>query len=76
MSPLISEKMLRYLYNEMSAEESMVFLKFINSSPAAKEQFNQMKEGFETLNGISLNPSRNTVDRILSYGSIDGFSMQ
>jgi hypothetical protein len=53
-----------------------VFLKFINSSPAVREQFNQMKEGFETLNSISLNPSRNTVDRILSYGSIDGFSMQ
>ena len=76
MSPLISEKMLRYLYNEMSAEESMVFLKFINSSPAVKEQFNQMKEGFEALNNLRMNPSRNTVDRILSYGSIDGFSMQ
>ena len=50
--------MLRYLYNEMSAEESMVFLKFINSSPAVREQFNHMKEGFETLNSISLNPSR------------------
>ncbi len=68
--------MLRYLYNEMSAEESMVFLKFINSSPAVKEQMNPMEEGFEDLSGISMNPSRNTVDRILSYGSIDGFSMQ
>jgi hypothetical protein len=68
--------MLRYLYNEMSSEESAQFLSFIENNPPMMEQFIQMKEGFDALNKINLSPSTNSTDRITSYGSMDGLSMQ
>ena len=68
--------MLRYLYNEMSSEESAQFLFFIENNPAMMEQFARIKEGFDVLNNIKFSPSRSSTDRIKSYGSMDGFSMQ
>ncbi len=68
--------MLRYLYNEMSSEESAHFLFFIENNPAIMEQYAQMKEGFDVLNNIIFSPSRNSTERIMSYASLDGFSMQ
>ncbi|MEY3432637.1 MAG: hypothetical protein RL131_573 [Bacteroidota bacterium] len=68
--------MIRYLYNEMSPEENKSFISFVESSPAIKEQFQMIKEGFDVLNSISFSPSKRSVDRIRQYGSIDGLSMQ
>ena len=76
MSSLITESMLRYLYNEMSSEESAQFLSFIENNPPVMEQFLQMKEGLDELNKINFSPSKSSTDRITSYGSMDGFSMQ
>ena len=68
--------MLRYLYNEMSSEESAHFLFFIENNPAMMEQYAQMKEGFDVLNNIKFSPSRSSTERIISYAALDGFSMQ
>lgn len=68
--------MLRYLYNEMSSEESAHFLFFIENNPAMMEQYAEMKEGFDVLNNINFSPARSSMDRIMSYASLDGFSMQ
>lgn len=68
--------MLRYLYNEMSSEESAEFLSFIENNPPMMEQFLQMKEGLDVLNKIKFSPSTGSTDRITTYGSMDGFSMQ
>ena len=68
--------MLRYLYNEMSFEESAHFLFFIENNPGMMEQYGQMKEGFDLLNNIKFSPSRNSTDRIMSYAAMVGFSMQ
>ena len=68
--------MLRYLYNEMSAEESSHFLFFLENNPASMEQFNALKEGLDYLVHVSHAPSRRSIDRIMSYASIDGISMQ
>ena len=68
--------MLRYLYNEMSSEESAHFLFFIENNPAMMEQYAQIKEGLDVLNSLSFSPSRNSIERIMSYASLDGFSMQ
>jgi len=76
MSSLISESMLRYLYNEMSSEESAHFLFFIENNPAMMEQYAQMKEGFDVLNNIKFSPAHSSMDRIMSYASLDWFSMQ
>jgi len=68
--------MLRYLYSEMSSEESAHFLFFIENNPAMMEQYAQMKEGFDVLNNIKFSPAKGSMDRIMSYASMDGFSMQ
>ena len=68
--------MLRYLYNEMSADESQGFLKMINGNAAMMDQYIELKEGVDVLNSLSMSPSRRSVDRIMAYASIDGLSMQ
>lgn len=68
--------MLRYLYNEMSAEESQGFLKMINGNAAMMDQYAELKEGFDVLSSLSLSPSRHSMDRIMAYASVDGLSMQ
>jgi hypothetical protein len=40
------------------------------------EQYAEMKEGFDVLNNIKFSPARSSMDRIMSYASLDGFSMQ
>ena len=68
--------MLRYLYNEMSSEESAHFLFFIENNPAMMEQYARMKEGFDVLNNIKFSPSGSSTDRIMAYADLNGFSMQ
>jgi hypothetical protein len=68
--------MLRYLYNEMSADETSHFLFFLENNPSSMEQFILMKEGMETLSSISYSPRRRSVSKIISYATMDGFSMQ
>jgi hypothetical protein len=68
--------MLRYLYSEMSSEESAHFLLFVENNPAMMEQYARMKEGFDVLNNIKLSPSGSSIDRIMSYVALKGFSMQ
>lgn len=68
--------MLRYLYNEMSAEERQGFMRMINGNAAMMKQFAEMKEGIDVLNGLSLGPSPRSVDRIMAYAAVNGLSMQ
>ncbi len=68
--------MLRYLYNEMSSEESQGFMKLINGNAAMMEQFAEVKEGLDLLNGLLLSPSPRSVDRIMAYAAVNGLSMQ
>jgi len=76
MNSLITESMLRYLYNEMSTEESKHFLFFLENNPSSMQQFVSMKEGMESLSSISYKPQRKSVEKIVTYASIDGISMQ
>ena len=66
---LNSEAMMRYLYKEMSPEESNEFLSEINSNPEIQEQFTHIKEGFETLDEIQYSPSTSVIERIMNYSS-------
>jgi anti-sigma factor RsiW len=76
MSPLTTEEMLRYLYNEMSAEESKQFLSVIDANPAMKAQFIEMQEGLDVLKRLKYSPSHKSVDRIRKYAAMGGKSMQ
>lgn len=61
--------MMRYLYKEMTPEESKEFLSQIGENPEIQEQFTEMKEGFETLKDIQFSPSSSVIERIMHYGS-------
>ena len=69
MSILNSEEMMRYLYKEMTPEESKEFLSKVGETPDIQEQFSEMKEGFEKLEDIQFSPSSSVIDRIMNYGS-------
>ena len=69
MSILKSEEMMRYLYKEMTPEESKEFLAKVGETPDIQEQFSEMKEGFEKLEDIQFSPSSSVIDRIMHYGS-------
>lgn len=66
---LNSEAMMRYLYKEMSPEESNEFVSQVNSHPELQEQFTHMKEGFETLENIQFSPSNSVIEKIMQYGA-------
>ncbi len=66
---LNSEAMMRYLYKEMTPEESNEFISEVNNNPELQEQFNQVKEGFESLENIQFSPSTSVIERIMHYGS-------
>ena len=61
--------MMRYLYKEMTPDESNEFLSQINEQPDLQEQFTHLKEGFEKLDDIQYSPSPSVIDRIMQYGS-------
>lgn len=69
MSILNSEEMMRYLYKEMTPEESKEFLAKVGETPDIQKQFTEMKEGLEKLEGIQFSPSSSVIDRIMHYGS-------
>jgi K+/H+ antiporter YhaU regulatory subunit KhtT len=69
MSILNSEEMMRYLYKEMTPEESKEFLAKVGETPDIQEQFTEMKEGLEKLEEIQFSPSSSVIDRIMHYGS-------
>ena len=69
MSILNSEEMMRYLYKEMTPEESKEFLSKVGETLDIQEQFSEMKEGFEKLEDIQFSPSSSVIDRIMNYGS-------
>jgi hypothetical protein len=66
---LNSEAMMRYLYKEMSKEESNEFLSQVGENPEIQEQFDEIKEGFEKLEEIQFSPSTSVIERIMQYGS-------
>jgi hypothetical protein len=76
MSALINESMFRYLYNEMSAEEKSDFMSILENDPASMEEFNELREGMECLTSISYSPSENSINKIMAYTAIDGFTIQ
>ena len=66
---LNSELMMRYLYKEMTPEESNEFISEVNSHPELQEQFTHMKEGLESLDEIQYSPSSSVIEKIMQYGA-------
>ena len=66
---LNSEAMMRYLYKEMSPEESNEFISELTSHTEFQEQFTHIKEGFEALDEIQFRPASSVIERIMHYGA-------
>lgn len=62
--------MIRYLYNEMSAEESSNFLKAIESDWSLKEAFEALKMSKDSLDTPLLSPRKSTVNAIMQYANL------
>lgn len=67
MNLITTEEMIRYLYNEMSAEETSNFLKAIDSDWSLKEAFENLKKSKDSLDAPLLSPRKSTVNAIMQY---------
>lgn len=58
---------LKYLYNELSAEEAISFEIDMHHDTRLFKKVNELQKSIKALNEISLDPSQTSVDLILEY---------
>ncbi|MDX2045989.1 MAG: hypothetical protein SFU87_04340 [Chitinophagaceae bacterium] len=61
------EDMIRYLYNEMNAEETMALEKALESDWTLREKFNVLKAAKDSLNTIRYSPRSQSVAAIMRH---------
>ena len=61
------EDMIRFLYNEMSEEETKAMRQALESDWALKEKFEVLKAAKEHLNGILFSPRTQAIEAILLH---------
>lgn len=59
--------MVRYLYNEMSAQEELQFLNALESDWSLREAFETLKTSKTQLDMPLLSPRKSTVNAIMQY---------
>ena len=67
MNHLTNEDMIRFLYNEMSPEESKRAMEAIESDWILKEKFEVLKASKKDLDKIHCAPRKSTIDSIMQY---------
>jgi hypothetical protein len=70
MNLITTEEMIRYLYNEMSAEESSNFQRAIESDWSLKEAFEMLKMSKDNLDTPFMSPRKSTVNAIMQYANM------
>lgn len=70
MINITTEDMIRFLYNEMTQEESRHFLQAIESDWSLKESFEQLKQSRDSLNTPLVSPRKSTVNAIMQYAGL------
>ncbi len=58
---------LKYLYNELSADEAISFEIDMHHDTRLFKKVNELQKSIKALNEISLEPSKTSVDLILEY---------
>lgn len=61
------ENLIRYAYNELSAEEASLIDEAIKADWELKEYFEQMQESKTQLDKAALSPKKIVIDTILAY---------
>ncbi len=64
-----SEDLLRFIYKETSAKESIDMAAALEKDYRLKEEYNMLKESISILPKVTFSPSRNSLKRILNYSA-------
>lgn len=62
--------MIRFLYNEMTTEETQQFLQAIQQDWTLREAFEQLKQSKDYLDSSVASPRKSTVNAILQYAEL------
>ncbi|PWT99372.1 MAG: hypothetical protein C5B52_10750 [Bacteroidetes bacterium] len=65
------EDMIRYLYNETSAEETAAISLALETDWSLKEKFEILKRSIESLDRIQRSPRAKAIESILRYAGVN-----
>jgi len=67
MNNFTIEDMIRFLYNEMSAEETARLMAALETDWTLKEKFEVLKSSMGNLDSLNYSPRKKAIDAILRY---------
>ncbi len=67
MNNFTTEDMIRFLYNEMNAEETAQLLAALEADWTLKEKFDVLKSSMDSLDTLRYSPRRKSIDAIMQY---------
>lgn len=59
--------LLKFLYKETTASESLAIQEAMNDNFELQEQYNEMQAGYRQLPKVKFNPSNSSIQKILGY---------
>jgi hypothetical protein len=69
MNVLTTEDMIRFFYNEMSAEEALKAKEAIEQDSELRELYQHFQSTLNTLDTVRLSPEQSSIDRIMRYAN-------
>ena len=70
MNNITTEDMIRFLYNEMTAEESRQFTEAMEADWTLKEAFELLKQSKDSLDKPMHSPRTSTINAIMQYAEM------
>ncbi len=67
MNNFTPEDMIRFLYNEMNAEEKTAMMRALEGDWALREKFEVLKEAVKSLDTLKLSPRPQAIFSIMQY---------
>jgi len=76
MSIFTPEDMLRYLYNETTAEEAAILKQALENDWSLREKFEVLKASVQSLGKFRFAPRQEAVMAILQHAGVDGKAVE
>jgi len=70
MTNFTPEDMIRFLYNEMTAEEAKSLLQAMENDWSIKEKFEVLKEAMSNLDTLHYSPRPQSIQAIMQYADV------
>lgn len=67
MNLITTEDMIRFLYNEMTPDETLQMIAALTTDWTIKEQYEALKASMEELDSLIAAPRQQVIDRIMQY---------